>query len=98
MLWFGDSDRRCRSCMSWLAETGVTPFWRQLKDWRQWKLMIRCNSCERTIGVVVKANMPDDPSLIPRKPDISNQKDLFDGHAGGEGSESLHYLAENAAR
>lgn len=97
MDWIGDPNRRCRSCKKLLTEVGFKPYWHQCRDWRTWSLRIRCG-CGKCVGVVAKANMPEDPSLIPPRPDISKQRELCFGDAGSEGAEGMRYLAEDAAK
>jgi len=84
IAFLGDMGRRCRSCQRTLYEN-FEVFWDQsARDWRQWKLTIRCRSCQKTFGPVAKSNMPEDESLIPPKPDIAGQKELFSDAGASE--------------
>lgn len=92
MDFLGNSYRRCTHCNRFLVN-GFDVRWKQGSgaNWRKFTLTLYCTQCGRGIGPVAKSNMPEDESLIPPKPDIAGQKELF-SDAGSKGDQKPEHL------
>lgn len=61
-------------CSKCHCERPHRPEWRQQKkDWKTWRLYIRCTVCERLRQCPKEFH---EQAMIP-KPDVSNQMDMF---------------------
>ena len=92
MNFLGDENRRCLSCKTKLLKNHDVRWKQGVRDWRKWELWIWCCACEKWVAQVAKSNMPEDESLIPKKPDIAGQKELF-SDAGSKDQQDRDYYA-----